>query len=129
MTFDGQTAVLYGGITGNVTVNNGTADITMKDSSPDLWLWHADTRTWSSTGGSESFGRWGHTMAYDGRRVVFFSGERDYLHLNDVLFTDVKMPSSNYPYPRTSLAYGWKDDEWERYPQIGFGNRVSRRIQ
>jgi hypothetical protein len=51
MTFDGQTAVLYGGITGNVTVNNGTADITMKDSSPDLWLWHADTRTWSSTGG------------------------------------------------------------------------------
>lgn len=122
MSFDGQSAVLYGGITGNVTVNNGTADVTMKDSSPALWSWHADTKTWSSTPGPETFGRWGHTMAYDGRRVVFFSGERDYLHwVNDkgTLLTDLKMPSSVYPYPRTSLAYGWKDGAWERYPQVG----------
>ncbi|MFC5700925.1 cadherin-like beta sandwich domain-containing protein [Cohnella faecalis] len=120
MTFDGQSAVLYGGITGNVTVNNGTTDVTMKDSSPKLWHWNADTLAWSSTDGPESFGRWGHTMAYDGRRVVFFSGARDYLHsFNGTLITDLKMPSSVYPYPRTGLAYGLKGGVWEGYPQVG----------
>ncbi|MFC4598673.1 cadherin-like beta sandwich domain-containing protein [Cohnella hongkongensis] len=119
MSFNGQTAVLYGGITGTKTESGHT----IKDSSPDLWIWNADTQTWSSTPGPLPFGRWDHAMAYDGRRTVFFSGARDYIHATtNSVEVDLKMPSSMYPFPRTGLAYGWNNGRWEEYPQFGASN-------
>ncbi|MFB9275395.1 cadherin-like beta sandwich domain-containing protein [Cohnella cellulosilytica] len=115
MSFNGQTAVMYGGITGTVTVSGHT----IKDSSPFLWIWNADTKTWSSTPGPLDFGRWDHAMAYDGKRTVIFSGARDYIHSNNVLVPELKLPSSMYPYPRTGMAYGWHNGKWEESPQFG----------
>lgn len=124
MAFDGQTAVLYGGNKGSITetyTSTGTKEtktITHDDSSPLLWKWDRETKSWSSTAGPEPYGRWGQAMAYDGRRVVFFGGERDYVHeYNAVLVKNLKMPSSMYPYPwKGSLAYGWAGGKWEYAP-------------
>lgn len=124
MAYDGNTAVLYGGNIGSITatyVGTGapyeTKTITHDDSSPLLWKWDRATKSWSSVNGPESYGRWGQAMAYDGRRVVFFSGERDYVHMFNALLVDnLKLPSSMYPPMRGNLAYGWTGSSWESYP-------------
>jgi len=118
MSFNGQTAVLYGGITGTKTESGHT----IKDSSPDFWMWNTQTQTWNSTPGPLPFGRWDHAMAYDGKRTVIFSGARDYIHSNNVLVPELKLPSSMYPYPRTGMAYGWNNGKWEESPQFGSSN-------
>ncbi len=115
MSFNGQTAVLYGGIKGTKTESGHT----IKDSSPFLWMWNADAKTWSFAPGPLDFGRWDHAMAYDGKRTVIFSGARDYIHSNNVLVPELKLPSSRYPYPRTGMAYGWNNGKWEESPQFG----------
>ncbi|CAN7375559.1 cadherin-like beta sandwich domain-containing protein [Paenibacillus sp. LjRoot56] len=123
MAFDGQTAVLYGGNKGQITASyTGTATketktITHDDSSPLLWKWNREAKNWSSIAGPEAYGRWGQAMAYDGRRIVFFGGERDYVHDNNaVLVEKLKLPSSTYPPTRGSMAYGWNGSKWETSP-------------
>jgi len=126
MTFaGGQTAVLYGGITGTITADytaggTGTVNtITHLVGSAGWWSWDGANKAWSSAPGPESYDRWGQAMAYDGRRVVFVSGERDYVHSNAVLVPGLKLPSGMYPNMRGSLVYGWKNGEWERISQQG----------
>ncbi|RTE09831.1 cadherin-like beta sandwich domain-containing protein [Paenibacillus whitsoniae] len=125
MAFDGWTAVLYGGNAGSITKSytstglnpNITKSITHDDSSPLLWKWDRGAQTWTSTNGPEGYGRWGQAMAYDGRRVVFFGGERDYVHENNlVLVKNLKLPTTTYPPTFGSMAYGWKGNGWERAP-------------
>lgn len=124
MAYDGSTAVLYGGDSGAVTVSytgtggsNETKSITHDDSSPLLWKWDRTAKSWSSVAGPEGYGRWGHAMAYDGRRVVMFSGERDYIHMYyPSLVENQKLPSTMYPEMRGSLAYGWTGSKWETNP-------------
>lgn len=82
MAFDGQTAVLYGGNAGSITkeyTSDGTKvtkTVTHDDSSPLLWKWDREAKSWSSTNGPEAYGRWGQAMAYDGRRIVFWRRTR-----------------------------------------------------
>lgn len=123
MAFDGQTAVLYGGNAGSVTkeyTSTGTKvtkSVTHDDSSPLLWKWNRETKSWSSTAGPEDYGRWGQAMAYDGRRVVMFGGERDYVHNYDnELIKKLKLPTSTYPPTFGSFIYGWKGNDWEKIP-------------
>ncbi|OCT15256.1 hypothetical protein A8709_14250 [Paenibacillus pectinilyticus] len=123
MAYDGQTAVLYGGDSGPITKDytststNETKSITHDDSSPLLWKWDREAQSWISTSGPEAYGRWGQAMAYDGRRVVFFGGERDYVHeYNAVLVDNLKLPSSTYPPTRGSMAYSWTGSKWETAP-------------
>jgi len=123
MSFDGQTAILYGGITGTVTQNytassdQSVKSVTHQAGSTELWQWNSLDRKWSSTKGPEDYERWSETVAYDGKRVVFFGGKRDYVHsYNNELVTDLLLPSSRYPPMRGSLAYGWKNGAWEKYP-------------
>lgn len=121
MAYDGYTAVLYGGNTGAVTQtyvgNTATQTITHDDSSPLLWKWDRAAQTWSSVNGPEAYGRWGQAMAYDGRRVVFFGGERDYVHMyNAVLVPGLKLPSTTYPAMNGSHVYGWTGSGWEFNP-------------
>ncbi|MZQ86059.1 hypothetical protein GQF01_28575 [Paenibacillus sp. 5J-6] len=123
MAFDGETAVLYGGNAGSITKEytsvgtKVTKTVTHDDSSPLLWKWNRETKSWSSTAGPEGYGRWGQAMAYDGRRVVFFGGERDYVHTYDnELVKKLKLPSSTYPPTRGSMAYGWSKSKWEYAP-------------
>ncbi|OXM84500.1 cadherin-like beta sandwich domain-containing protein [Paenibacillus rigui] len=120
MAYDGHTAVLYGGDSGPVTASyegtgtNETKSITNDDSSPLLWKWDGAANTWTSVNGPESYGRWGQAMAYDGRRVVVFSGERDYIHMYyPKLVEGLKLPSTMYPVMSGSLAYGWTGSKWE----------------
>ncbi|CAG7637952.1 hypothetical protein PAESOLCIP111_03896 [Paenibacillus solanacearum] len=136
MAYDGNTAVLYGGNSGSVTKtyvgtggNKETKSITHDDSSPMLWKWDRTAKSWSSVDGPESYGRWGHAMAYDGRRAVFFSGERDYIHMYyPSLVENLKLPSSMYPDMKGksdpnagifdwsgSIAYGWSGTGWDNY--------------
>jgi hypothetical protein len=124
MAFDGSTAVLYGGNSGSVTVSyTGTSSpfetklITHDDSSPLLWIWDRSAKSWTSKDGPESYGRWGQSMAYDGRRVVIFSGERDYVHMHyPKLIDNLKLPTTTYIPAFSSFAYGWKGSgDWERY--------------
>ncbi|TDF95428.1 cadherin-like beta sandwich domain-containing protein [Paenibacillus piri] len=124
MAYDGHTAVLYGGDTGPITATyestgtHETKSITHDDGSPLLWKWDRAAGTWSLVNGPESYGRWGQAMAYDGRRVVFFSGERDYVHMfNAVLVKGLKLPSTTYPLMANHLAYGWTGSAWETYPR------------
>ncbi|WP_372629898.1 cadherin-like beta sandwich domain-containing protein [Cohnella sp.] len=123
MSFDGQTAVLYGGITGVVTrdytasSNQQVTSVTHREGSTELWQWNRAERKWSSTEGPEGYERWAQAMAYDGRRVVFFGGKRDYVHsYNSVLVSDLILPSSTYSLMRGSSAYGWRNGAWEKYP-------------
>ncbi|WP_284642501.1 cadherin-like beta sandwich domain-containing protein [Paenibacillus silviterrae] len=121
MAYDGYTAILYGGNLGSITQSyvgqTATNNVTHDDSSPLLWKWDRAAKSWSSNNGPEPYGRWGQAMAYDGRRVVFFSGERDYVHMyNAVLVENLKLPSTMYPPMRGSLAYGWTGSAWEYYP-------------
>ncbi|MDR6880984.1 cadherin-like beta sandwich domain-containing protein [Bacillus sp. 3255] len=123
MAYDGTTAVLYGGNAGTVTkdyTSEGTKvtkSITHDDSSPLLWKWDREAKSWTSTNGPEAYGRWGQAMAYDGRRVLFFGGERDYVHnYNNELVENLKLPSSTYPPTRGSMAYGWSKGKWEYAP-------------
>ena len=123
MSFDGRTAVLYGGITGPVTrdytasSNQQVKTITHQAGSAELWQWDRGERKWSPTAGPEGYERWAEAMAYDGRRVVFFGGKRDYVHdYNAELVSGLLLPSSRYYLMRGSLAYGWKNGTWERYP-------------
>ncbi|MCY9656576.1 cadherin-like beta sandwich domain-containing protein [Paenibacillus chondroitinus] len=123
MAFDGQTAVLYGGNAGSITkeyTSTGTKvtkSVTHDDSSPLLWKWNRETKSWSSTAGPEGYGRWGQAMAYDGRRVVFFGGERDYVHNYDnELIKKLKLPTSTYPPTFGSMAYSWYKSGWEKAP-------------
>ncbi len=123
MSYNGETAVLYGGITGWTTESGHT----VKGSSPYLWIWNKGSQTWSSSPGplGLDFGRFAHSMGYDGKRVVFFSGARDYVHYqgaNTSLVANLRMPSSVNPYPVTGMAYGWKDGAWESIPQYGSSN-------
>lgn len=122
MSFDGQTAVLYGGITGTVTrdytaTSNGEVkSITTTAGSERLWIWDRADQTWQAADGPEPYGRWGHSMAYDGRRVVFFGGLKDYVHpYNNVLIPELKLPSDTYPTESGAVDYGWKNGGWERY--------------
>ncbi|MBP1157328.1 MULTISPECIES: cadherin-like beta sandwich domain-containing protein [unclassified Paenibacillus] len=124
MAYDGNTAVLYGGNTGSVTITyqstgtNETKTHTHDDSSPLLWRWDHAAQTWSSVNGPEGYGRSGQVMAYDGRRIVVFSGARDYVHMyNAVLVPGLKLPSSMYPPMFGSMAYGWTGSSWEFYPR------------
>ncbi|NQX61135.1 cadherin-like beta sandwich domain-containing protein [Paenibacillus qinlingensis] len=123
MAFDGKTAVLYGGNSGSITkeyTSEGTKTtktITHDDSSPLLWKWDREANNWTSIAGPEGYGRWGQAMAYDGRRVVFFGGERDYVHTyTNELVSRLKLPSSTYPPTRGSMAYGWNGTKWETAP-------------
>ncbi|WP_311764962.1 cadherin-like beta sandwich domain-containing protein [Paenibacillus agricola] len=121
MVYDGNTAVQYGGNIGSITASYvgqiSTKTFTHDDSSPLLWQWDRAAKSWTSTNGPETYGRWGQTMAYDGRRVVLFSGERDYVHMYDPsLVEKLKLPSSMYPPTRGDYAYGWTGSNWERYP-------------
>ncbi|KRE83785.1 hypothetical protein ASG89_11745 [Paenibacillus sp. Soil766] len=123
MAFDGQTAVLYGGNAGSITkeyTSEGTKvtkTVTHDDSSPLLWKWDREAKSWSSTNGPEAYGRWGQAMAYDGRRVVFFGGERDYVHnYNNELVKQLKLPTTTYPPTFGSMAYGWNRSDWEKAP-------------
>ncbi|MEK3720078.1 cadherin-like beta sandwich domain-containing protein [Paenibacillus sp. FSL H8-0034] len=108
MAYDGNTAVLYGGRIGSISA-------TYDDSSPLLWKWDRAAQSWSSVNGPHvDYGRWGHVMAYDGRRVVLFSGERDYVHTSSAeLVKGLKLPTTRYPPAFDSMAYGWSSDEWE----------------
>ncbi|CAG7645011.1 cadherin-like beta sandwich domain-containing protein [Paenibacillus allorhizosphaerae] len=133
MAYDGNTAVLYGGNIGSVmktyesTGTHETKTLTHDDSSSLLWKWDRTAKSWSSVEGPEpGYGRWGQAMAYDGRRVVIFSGERDYVHMyNAVLVPRLKLPSSMYPDMKGkdgpgfgwsgSIAYGWNGSGWEYY--------------
>ncbi|GFZ89161.1 hypothetical protein GCM10008018_39180 [Paenibacillus marchantiophytorum] len=124
MAYDGHRAVLYGGDSGAITASYESTStheiksITHDDSSPLLWKWDRDAQTWTSTDGPESYGRWGQSMAYDGRRVVFFSGERDYIHMYyPVLVDNLKLPSTTYPTMAGSMAYGWTGSAWEKLPR------------
>ncbi|MFC4305183.1 cadherin-like beta sandwich domain-containing protein [Cohnella boryungensis] len=123
MSFDGQTAVLYGGITGSVTrnytadSNQSTKTFTHYVGSDALWLWNGADRKWISKAGPEAYERWGEAMAYDGRRVVFFGGKRDYVHMYTAeLVTSLTLPTSTYPAMRGSYVYGWNNGGWEKYP-------------
>ncbi|MEC0266396.1 cadherin-like beta sandwich domain-containing protein [Paenibacillus anseongense] len=123
MAFDGQTAVLYGGNAGSITKEytsvgtKVTKTVTHDDSSPLLWKWDGEAKSWSSTNGPEAYGRWGQAMAYDGRRVVFFGGERDYVHTYDnELVKKLKLPTSTYPPTFGSMAYSWYKSGWEKAP-------------
>ncbi|MEK3913041.1 cadherin-like beta sandwich domain-containing protein [Paenibacillus sp. FSL H7-0331] len=121
MAYDGNTAVLYGGNSGSVTKSyvatsdNSTHSVTHDDSSPLLWKWDRAAQSWSSVNGPHvDYGRWGHVMAYDGRRVVLFSGERDYVHTYAAeLVKGLKLPTTRYPPAFDSMAYGWSSDKWE----------------
>lgn len=120
MAYDGQTAVLYGGDSGSVTKSyegtgtHETKSITHEDGSPLLWKWDRTAQSWTSVNGPETYGRWNHAMAYDGRRVVVFSGERDYVHTYyPKLIDGLKLPSTTYPDMSGSLAYGWNGSVWE----------------
>jgi len=123
MSFDGQSAILYGGITGSVTrdykadSNQVTKTFTHYVGSDALWLWNGADGKWISKPGPEAYERWGEAMAFDGRRVVFFGGQRDYVHMYTAeLVTSLTLPTSTYPAMRGSYVYGWNKGAWEKYP-------------
>jgi hypothetical protein len=119
MAYDGRTAVLYGGNSGSITEtyqstgSAGTKVFTHDAGSPLLWKWDRSTQSWTSGNGPESFGRWGHAMAYDGRRAVMFGGETDYVWLYTLeLRKNIKLPYSEFSLG--AHEYGWTGASWER---------------
>jgi hypothetical protein len=119
MAYDGRTAVLYGGNSGPITQtyqstgSSKTEVITHDAGSPLLWKWDRSAQSWTSGNGPESFGRWGHAMAYDGRRAVMFGGETDYVWLYTLeLRKNIKLPYSEFSLG--AHTYGWTGASWER---------------
>ncbi|MBO9605636.1 MAG: cadherin-like beta sandwich domain-containing protein [Paenibacillaceae bacterium] len=133
MAYDGQHAVIYGGDLGEISDGGFTFD----DGSYTIWTWDGEARTWSNQAGPAGAGyggRWGNATAYDGRRLVSFSGEFDfYTPANQFgpagLNLHYPRPGNNgieghsiYPY-----AFAKKGDTWESwlnktsttYPQWG----------
>ncbi|CAK4847124.1 unnamed protein product [Aphanomyces euteiches] len=120
MAYDGQHAVIYGGDLGESlhTANGNTYD----DSSYALWVWDGQTKSWSQKNGpgdEEYGGRWGNATAYDGRRVVTFSGEWDYFNppVNQ-LKLGLNRPSNlvrELEGGYFAMAFGWKSNVWDAW--------------
>lgn len=130
MAYDGANAVMYGGNLGPITkryqgenYNKQPYDHTYThfDSAHLLWVWDGEDKLWSSQPGiaDEAYGgRWGNAMAYDGRRVVSYSGEFDWVNpTTGLLFTSVRRPMNyaflDYNIGKPNLAFGWKNGAWE----------------
>lgn len=87
MSYDGAQAVLFGG---NMGDGAGFHGVVHELSNTELWKW--DGETWLSEEGPEKFeviennqrvpmdyGRWGHAMAYDGKRTIYYGGMMDWV--------------------------------------------------
>ncbi|MGO4181163.1 cadherin-like beta sandwich domain-containing protein [Paenibacillus sp. TAF43_2] len=110
MAYDGQYAVLYGGNIGDEI--RGTA---YQINSNTLWAW--DGTTWNDSAPkveAQDWGRWGQAMAYDGRRVVFYGGEFDWINpSNSAVTPNKKRPIANSQDAQgKKAAFGWDGSAW-----------------
>ncbi len=122
MAFDGTRAVLSGGDMGQGTGVNG---VTHELSNTALWQWDGTTWTtergperYSKFGGGElDYGRWAHAMAYDGRRVVYYGGETEWVGYNDDVVRQMRPTNGvtyvDYNRGNPHVAYSWRDGRWE----------------
>ncbi|CAM4338183.1 hypothetical protein FHS16_002626 [Paenibacillus endophyticus] len=113
MAYDGKHAVLYGGNIGEEV--RGTS---YQINSNKLWIW--DGTAWNDSAPTVEaldWGRWGQAMAYDGRRVVFYGGEFDWINGYDQSVN----PSKTRPIAQSAdsqgsdAAFGWDGSSWTRW--------------
>ncbi len=132
MAFDGAQAVMYGGNLGQIRRDHGGTEFTYDDASNRLWKWDGLSKEWTlePTLAANRFqydGRWGHAMAYDGRRAVFYGGEFHYVINNGGSFALQKTNKRpiNQPWEYLSgwspVAYGWSHNTWEEW--LGNGSQ------
>ncbi|WP_171056385.1 cadherin-like beta sandwich domain-containing protein [Paenibacillus sinopodophylli] len=124
MAYDGKHAVLYGGNIGEEV--RGTS---YQINSNKLWIW--DGTTWDDSAPTVEaldWGRWGQAMAYDGRRVVFYGGEFDWINPSSQAVTPSKTrPVAQYQDSNgNKAAIGWDGTAWSTWvgPSKGPGGGV-----
>ncbi|XID92928.1 cadherin-like beta sandwich domain-containing protein [Paenibacillaceae bacterium WGS1546] len=143
MAFDGANAVLFGGNAGPV-VNEPVVghpstptSVSYEKDNNRLWLW--DGATWTAVRGPEQYrrliydpaignnlgaepydyGRWAHVMAYDGRRVVYYGGETEWVNYNSYFGwqTVRTMRPENgridYFQNHVDAVFSWRAGDWE----------------
>jgi hypothetical protein len=122
MAFDGTQAVLFGGDMGQGAGVNG---VTHELSNTELWQWDGTTWTnargperYSKFGGGElDYGRWAHAMAYDGRRVVYYGGQTEWVGYNDGVVRQMRPTHGvtyvDYNRGNPNVAYSWREGGWE----------------
>ncbi|MHA7965884.1 cadherin-like beta sandwich domain-containing protein [Paenibacillus sp. CAU 1782] len=120
MSYDGKHAVLYGGNIGSETRNGSNYQI----NSNKLWIW--DGTNWNgdtTPTEQQDWGRWGHIMAYDGRRVVFYGGEFDWVQPpSNSIVPNKKRPIANPPDRNGNRAViGWEswNSSWVEWLTTG----------
>lgn len=131
MAFDGTQAVMYGGNLGPVTREHSGQSFTYDDASNRLWKWDGSSKEWTlePTLAANRFpydGRWGHAMANDGRRVVYYGGEFHYVIYNgttpSLQKTNKRPINQSWEYfgGKSPAAYGWQNGKWEEW--LGSGS-------
>jgi hypothetical protein len=144
MAFDGTNAILYGGDAGPV-VNEPVVghpltptSVSYEKNNNQLWIW--DGTTWNAVRGPEQYrrliydpsiqpnnlgaepydyGRWAHVMAYDGRRVVYYGGETEWVNYSSYFGwqTVRTMRPENgridYFQDNVDAVFAWRSGNWE----------------
>jgi sulfur carrier protein ThiS len=126
MSYDGEQAVLFGG---NMGLGAGFHNVAHELSNTKLWKW--DGATWSSEDGPEKFevfdngqrapmdyGRWGHAMAYDGKRTIYYGGMSDWVvGTNDTVMRQTRPTDGityiDYNIGKPYTVFSRSGGEWE----------------